>query len=333
MTRAGAAAPDGASGLASLAGVDVLEALLDGPRARGAFLLRSVLEPPWALRIADHAPLTVAAVMRGDAWLALDDGESTRLATGDVAIVRGPGCYTVADEPGTDPTVVIGPGGHCTSTEDGRSLVDEWSLGVRTWGAPGGSTVLLTGTYENVGEAGRPLLSALPALIVLRAEQWRSPLVGLLAEEMAVSAPGQRALLDRLLDALLISALRTWFAAQREQAPSWYLAQQDPVVGVALARIHGAPERPWTVASLAAEAGVSRANLARRFTELLGEPPMAYLTHWRLALAADLLTDPEVTVGSVARRVGYSTPFAFSTAFKRARGVSPRQHRLRGASA
>src|SRR5690606_4656089 len=143
VTRAGAAAPDGASGLASLAGVDVLEALLDGPRARGAFLLRSVLEPPWALRIADHAPLTVAAVMRGDAWLALDDGESTRLATGDVAIVRGPGCYTVADEPGTDPTVVIGPGGHCTSTEDGRSLVDEWSLGVRTWGAPGGSTVLL----------------------------------------------------------------------------------------------------------------------------------------------------------------------------------------------
>ncbi|WP_051026979.1 AraC family transcriptional regulator [Nocardia higoensis] len=312
--------------------MDVLEALLDGPRARGAFLLRSLLDPPWALRIADGAPLTVVSPMRGDACLLLDDGESARLATGDVAIVRGPGCYTVADDPGTTPTVVVLPGGLCTSADDGRSLVDEWSLGVRTWGAKDGRTVLLTGTYENAGEASRPLLSALPALVVLRADEWRSPLVGVLAEEMAVTAPGQRALLDRLLDALLISALRTWFAAQREHAPSWYLAQQDPVVGIALARIHGAPERPWTVASLAAEAGVSRANLARRFTDLLGEPPMAYLTHWRLALAADLLTDPEVTVSSVARRVGYSTPFAFSTAFKRARGLSPQQHRLRGTS-
>ncbi len=325
--------PEADGELGTLAGMDVLEALLDGPRARGAFLLRSLLEPPWALRIEDGAPLTVVAPMRGDAWLVVDDGESVRLATGDVAIVRGPGFYTVADDPATPPSVVVLPGGLCTSADDGRSLVDEWALGVRTWGAEGGRTVLLTGTYDNAGEASKPLLTALPTLVVLRADQWRSPLVGVLAEEMLVTAPGQRALLDRLLDVLLISALRTWFTEQREHAPSWYLAQQDPVVGIALARIHGAPERPWTVASLAAEAGVSRANLARRFSDLLGEPPMAYLTHWRLALAADLLTDPDVTVSSVARRVGYSTPFAFSTAFKRARGLSPQQHRLRGATA
>lgn len=313
--------------------MDVLEALLDGPRARGAFLLRSLLDPPWALRIEDGAPLTVAAPLRGEAWLLPDDGDAVRLSTGDVAIVRGPGFYTVADDPATEPSVVVLPGGLCTSAEDGRSLVDEWSLGVRTWGAPEGRTTLLTGTYDNAGEASKPLLAALPALVVLRRDQWRSPLIDVLAEEMQIAAPGQRAVLDRLLDVLLISALRTRFAAQREHAPAWYRAQQDPVVGVALARIHGAPERPWTVATLAAEAGVSRANLAKRFTDLLGEPPMAYLTHWRLAVAADLLTDPEATVTSVARRVGYSTPFAFSTAFKRARGISPQQHRLRGATA
>ncbi|SUE29150.1 AraC family transcriptional regulator [Nocardia farcinica] len=313
--------------------MDVLEALLDGPRARGAFLLRSLLDPPWALRIEDGAPLTVAAPLRGEAWLLPDDGDAVRLSTGDVAIVRGPGFYTVADDPATEPSVVVLPGGLCTSAEDGRSLVDEWSLGVRTWGAPEGRTTLLTGTYDNAGEASKPLLAALPALVVLRRDQWRSPLIDVLAEEMQIAAPGQRAVLDRLLDVLLISALRTWFAAQREHAPAWYRAQQDPVVGVALARIHGAPERPWTVATLAAEAGVSRANLAKRFTDLLGEPPMAYLTHWRLAVAADLLTDPEATVTSVARRVGYSTPFAFSTAFKRACGISPQQHRLRGATA
>lgn len=317
-----------------LTSVDVLEALLAGPRARGAFLLRSLLDPPWSLRIEDRAPLAVVSPMRGAAWLVPDAGDVRRLDTGDVAIVRGPGHYTVADHPDTPPTVVVYPGNLCTSAQDGRSLVDEWSLGVRTWGDnPDGETVLLTGTYEDAGEAGKPLLAALPEVVVLTADEWRSPLVGLLAAEMTVEAPGQRTVLDRLLDVLLISSLRTWFTAQRENAPAWYVAQGDPVVGAALARIHSAPEEPWTVAGLASAAGVSRASLARRFTDLLGEPPMAYLTSWRLALAADLLADPERTVASVARQVGYSTPFALSAAFKRERGVSPQAFRTRSVSA
>jgi AraC-like DNA-binding protein len=154
-----------------------------------------------------------------------------------------------------------------------------------------------------------------------------SPLVALLSEEMAKDEPGQEVMLDRLLDLLLITVLRAWFTRQEAAAPAWYRAYSDPVVGRALRMLHNDPARPWTVASLAAETGVSRAALARRFTELVGEPPMAYLTGWRLALAADLLREPDATVGSVARRVGYSTPFALSAAFKRVRGVSPRQHR------
>ena len=96
------------------------------------------------------------------------------------------------------------------------------------------------------------------------------------------------------------------------------------MVGRALRLIHDDPARPWTVADLAAEAGASRAALARRFTELVGEPPMTFLTDWRLSLAADLLLEPDATIGSVAHQVGYSTPFALSTAFKRVRGISPR---------
>ena len=138
-------------------------------------------------------------------------------------------------------------------------------------------------------------------------------------------------MLDRLLDLLLISALRAWFARPDAAPPAWYAANADPLVGRALQLLHHNPARPWTVGSLATATGVSRATLARRFTTLVGEPPMQFLTGWRLALAADLLRDPDTTLSAVAPRVGYSSPFALSTAFKRARGVSPREHRAASA--
>ena len=125
----------------------------------------------------------------------------------------------------------------------------------------------------------------------------------------------------------MISVLRAWFASADAQAPHWYRAYGDPVVGHALRLLHHNPAHAWTVDELARECGVSRAALARRFQELVGEPPIAFLTSWRIALAADLLLEPGATIGSVAHQVGYGTPFALSTAFKRVRGVSPREHR------
>jgi AraC-like DNA-binding protein len=132
--------------------------------------------------------------------------------------------------------------------------------------------------------------------------------------------------LDRLLDLLLIAVLRAWFD-RSQTTPGWIRAQADPIVGRALRMLHNHPAHPWTVAALAGRLGVSRAALARRFTELVGEPPMSYLTSWRLALAADLLREPDATITAVARQVGYSSGFALSAAFKRVRGVSPQVHR------
>lgn len=318
---------------ASLIRVDVLEALLDGPRARGAFLLRALLDPPWSLRIEDEAPLTVIAVLRGEAWLCPEGQPALHMETGQVAIVRGPDHYTVADRPTTPPKVVIYPGGRCTSADDGRALWDEWSLGIRTWGQnPDGDCVLLVGTYEGKGEASQRLLSALPDVVLLSREEAGPPLLHVLAEEMQVEAPGQRALLDRLLDVLLISTLRTWFAGRQDEAPGWFRAQHDPAVGQALSLLHQDVAYPWTVEVLAARVGVSRAALGRRFTALLGEPPMSYLAGWRLALAADLLVSSDATVATIARQVGYGTPFSLSAAFKRVNGVSPQQYRLGRAS-
>jgi AraC-like DNA-binding protein len=306
--------------------MDAVAGLLDGPRARGAFLLRSTLASPWSMRIADEAPLTFLAVVRGGAAVLPDAGEPVRLERGDVCLLRGPDAYTVADDPETQPQVLVLPGQRCV-TPEGREVVMR-RHGVRTWGnAPGGETELLTGTYQLHGAVGGRLLRALPPVAVIRADALESPLVGLLAEEIVRDAPGQEAVLDRLLDLLLIAALRAWLSRPDAAAPGWYRAHADPVVGHALRLIHDDPAHPWTVAELAAEAGVSRAALARRFTELVGEPPMGYLAGWRIALAADLLLEPGTTIGSVAGQVGYGGPYALSTAFKRVRGVSPREHR------
>ena len=284
---------------------------------------------PWSLRVRDRAPLTLVAVVRGQAWIVPDDADPQALGPGDVALIRGPGHYTVADDPATAPVVMIDPGQVCT-TLDGAGLAEAMHLGVRSWGnSAHGSTVMLTGTYQHEGEIGRKLVDALPIVVVVRRRDWDSPLVDLLADEIVADGPGQAAVLDRLLDLLLLSALRQWFSTPRSSPPSWFGAHGDPVVGKALRLMQHHPAHPWTVANLAAEVAVSRATLARRFHDLVGEPPVAFLTRWRLALAADLLVEPGATVGRVASQVGYGSPFALSTAFKRAYGVSPVQHRQR----
>ncbi|WP_432498754.1 AraC family transcriptional regulator [Kineococcus gypseus] len=306
--------------------MDPLAGLLQDPRARGAFVLRCEFDPPWALRVQDEAPLSVVALVRGGACLVPDGGGAHHLRAGDVAVVQGPQPYLVADAPTTPVQAVIHPGQRCT-TPDGVQVPLTWQ-GTRTWGGSReGATRLLTGTYRRPGEISRRLLSALPRTVVVRAGPSTDALVDWLSREVEREEPGQDAVLDRLLDLLLVAVLRTWLARPDVRAPGWYAAAGDPVVGPALRLLQSAPQRSWSVAALAAEVGTSRATLARRFTDLVGEPPMAYLTSWRLDLAADLLREPGATVAAVARRVGYGSPFALSAAFKRERGTSPSRYR------
>jgi AraC-like DNA-binding protein len=307
--------------------VDGLSALLDGPRARGAFLLRCLLASPWAIRIEDQVPLSLTGVVRGRAWAWTDRGEPVWAEAGEIVVAVGAHPWTIADRTTTAPIAIIRPGQECYAP-DGRRLTTEYTLGVRSWGnSRDGDTVLLTGSYLVDGEVSARLLRVLPSLFVVREKELGSPLLPLLADEIVRADPGQDAVLDRLLDLLLVAVLRTWLARPDGAAPRWYQAQADPVVGPALRLVQAHPERPWTVADLARAAAVSRAAFARRFTELVGEPPMAFLTNWRLALSADLLLDPELTLATIARRVGYATPFALSTAFKRRYGVSPSEYR------
>jgi AraC-like DNA-binding protein len=176
------------------------------------------------------------------------------------------------------------------------------------------------------GTPGR-LLAALPPLAVIEANVGACPVSPTTFEEITCEEPGQQILLDRTLDLTLITALRAWFTRPGAQVPAWYRAHSDPVVGPVLRLLQADPAHPWTLPTLAARTGVSRANLARRFTALVGQPPMTYLRKTRLALAADLLSEREATLTAVADRVGFSNAFALSAAFKREHGVSPREYR------
>ncbi|MFE3455269.1 AraC family transcriptional regulator [Nonomuraea sp. NPDC059194] len=299
--------------------MDTLSDLLGEVRARGALFRQTIINPPWSLRMASGAPLTLATMLRGEAWIVPDEGEPVPIRVGDIAIVRGHAPYTVADDPSTPPRFTVGSADYCAGA-------DGIEAGTRTCGElSDDSALLLSGAYETRGEVSERLLQALPEVLVLSDADCPCPMLDLVTEEIAKDRPGQQLMLDRLLDMMLLSTLRGWF--DRGDAPAWYRALDDPVIGQALRLLHDNPAHPWTVAGLAAKVGVSRAALARRFTTQVGEPPMAYLAGWRIALAADLLRETDDTVGSIARKVGYANTFALSVAFKRLRGVTPSGHR------
>ncbi|CAM5468575.1 AraC family transcriptional regulator [Streptomyces abikoensis] len=288
--------------------MDPFDDLLRGVRANGAVFGGSVLSPPWALRFTDDAFLTLCVPLRGEGWIVLADGTARSLAQGEAAIVRGPEPFVFTDDPGAP-----------------EGAVREVTCG----GAGGvdGHTVLMAGAYRVPGEVPRRLLRVLPPLLVVPDDHDCSAMHAYLEAQLTTGLPGRQIVVDRLLDWLLVCTLRDWFDRPEAAPPAWYRALGDEAVGPVLRAMHEAPDRPWTLASLAAVAGVSRSTFAKRFHELLGEPPLAYLTEWRMTLAADLLGEPGTTLASVARRVGYADPFGFSAAFKRVRGMSPSEYR------
>ena len=164
---------------------DEFSGLLEGPRARGAFALRGLLESPWSLRIEAESPLTVIAMVKGSCHVRHDNGKEVTLGVGDVAITRAPGHYTVSDFLGTEPSVWVYPGQDCRDA-DGRSLHDAMQLDVRTWGNDlNASNLMLIGSYESMADVSERLRSALPDLLWVKAEDWNSPLLNMLSDEMA----------------------------------------------------------------------------------------------------------------------------------------------------
>lgn len=288
--------------------MDLLDDHLTRARASGAVFARTVAAPPWGLRLGGSIQLAVHAVVRGRAWLWFDDDSESpmELSAGDVTLVRGGRDHYIGHEPGAE----------CLEPDEFRARHGR-SDDPR-------ATVFLCGAYRLSGDVGRGLLEVLPPVLPLSAAVG-DPLrdvIDLLSGELAFRGPGYPTVLDRLLDILLVLAIRTSFR-QRETAPPWYRASVDPRLNAALQAIHSDAGHPWSVTELAEICRLSRAAFARTFRDVLGQTPMEYLTDWRMTLARDHLRSGELSLGQIASAVGYGSPYAFAAAFRRRHGEPP----------
>ncbi|MFE6331717.1 AraC family transcriptional regulator [Streptomyces sp. NPDC057806] len=310
--------------------VDPLSSLLSGIRAEGSVVTHAVLSAPWTIRFPDDAPLTMITVLRGGGTLLLPDGTERAVGAGDTAIVCGPAPFRLVDRPSTVHSPHAAYEISCF-TRDAECTAQE--LGGIHWGTDEKeATALIVGAYRASGHRHERLLRALPPVLVMKEDVEVCAWLETAAADAARFSAGSQALMDRLLDWALVCTLRSWFDQAGAEAPSWYRGLADPVLGPALQAFHDQPAEAWTVASLAARAGVSRALFAKRFTKLMGRPPLAYLTECRMDEAETLLTDTDLSVAQIGRSVGYADAFGFSAAFKRHKGLSPSMFRTAAAA-
>jgi AraC-like DNA-binding protein len=293
--------------------VDVMTDLLERARARGAGFSHSTVRGPFGLAFPAVPGLAVHLVVEGELVLWTDDPQNPeRLLGGDLVLVKG----GLDHHLGTSPAQPLRPLADYMRTA--RVSDRRFSMG------DGPDTaVFLCGAYLFEGDICGQLLALLPDTIRLRpaAGSTLRTTLDLLAREMQDDRPGSQTLLDRLLDVALVQSLREHFAVA--EAPAWYRASGDPALRAALQAVHADPGRPWTVDALAAEASLSRAAFARRFTAALGVAPLSYVTGWRMALARERLRETTDQIAAVASSLGYASEFSFAAAFKRHHGVAP----------
>ncbi|GLX05541.1 AraC family transcriptional regulator [Microbispora sp. NBRC 16548] len=285
-------------------------------------------------------------ILRGSCWLIPQEDDAgaapVPLSAGDVVFFSQGHPYGLADSPATPLAVTA-----CDPAAEDLALFVSDSVGPDTPDVGEATTVTLCGGYRLDPRRAHPLLHDLPGLIHIPtratsttgdgteaaadAKAELGAVVAILGREIADPRQGTDAVVPALLDMLLLYILRAWFDAQlaRGAATGWAAALADPAVSTALHAVHQDPARPWTVESLGREAGMSRAAFAARFTALVGQPPLAYLTWWRMTTAARLLRDSDAGLAEIAARVGYSSEYAFGAAFKRVYGTAPGRYRRR----
>jgi AraC-like DNA-binding protein len=294
-------------------------------RLSGIFYCPSELTEPWGLALPPmEGCLWFHVVTSGACTIEVVPGSPRRVEAGDLVLVpHGTGHRAWGRAEAATPSVLDLP--H-----------DYWSdrYAVLRHGGGGERTHVVCGGVRFDHPAARHLVDALPDLIHVEAARtprsdWLHATLGLMADETREVRTGGDAVVSRLCDILVIQAVRTWLERDPEARRGWLGALQDPQLGAAVRAIHADPARAWTVGALATEAAMSRSAFAARFTELVGEPAMRYVTRWRMHHALDLLETSDATVSAVGRAVGYDSEAAFSRAFTRVVGTPPSAARHR----
>lgn len=292
--------------------VDVLTDWVRTLENHGMLLSRSSMNAPWGMHIPASPTLVLHLIQQGDCWVRMQGLPDLHLQEGDLLLVTRGSTHQLSDLPD-------------------REVVSLAEFALRPPPEPDRPVcTLVCSQFQPDVQLGRHLVKGLPEVVFLSAsERKEHPSLDLAVQlfllESAQGGAGSDVLIRHLLDAVLIYLLR--HLMQQAQQPGWWMGASDPQVSRALLSMHGQPDHAWTVEGLAEVAGLSRAAFARRFAETVGEPPLAYLTLWRMHLAARLLHRKDITVYQVAHQVGYTSEASFSRAFKRQHGVAPQQYR------
>jgi AraC-like DNA-binding protein len=284
-------------------------------RMNGAFYCRSELTAPWGLTLPPMPGcLWFHVVTSGRCRLEAGDGRADWVLPGDLALVTDGHGHVLRDEPGSPAPGIL---------DLEREQVSE-RYEILRHGGGGAPAQLLCGAVRFDHPAARNLIDILPPVIRLAADAgWMQTTLALMAAEARELRPGGEAVITRLGDILVIQAIRAWIRTDPSARTGWLGALQDPQIGRAITLIHRDPARDWTVASLAAELAMSRSAFSARFSELVGEPAMQYVTRWRMHVGLHALKDEGATVGELADRLGYRSEAAFARAFKRVMGTPP----------
>ena len=309
--------------------MDALADVLTVTRISGSVLAHVHAHEPWGLDLQLPNGAAFHAVTAGSIWLEVDGEPARRLMQGDVVLLPTGLRHLLLSAPGVAAR-------RYDADLKAELVTAAGDLVIPGSGSP--SRFVCAGfNYDN--ELAHPLLSLLPLVLhVSPADEGPdTPLqstLRLLMGELSRHQIGSEAAVARLIEVLFVHVLRSWIDTSADSMPpSWLTGLRDAVVARALGLLHSEPERAWTIDELAAAVHVSRSTLVRRFNDLVGEPPAAYLAHWRMELAARLLRESEQPVGRICHLVGYTSEFAFSRAFSKHRGEPPGRYRKRIKSA
>ena len=312
--------------------VDALTDILKTVHLEGSLYYRSELTAPWGMSVPESTAAQFHVVRRGRCYLSIPDEtrEPLSMESGDLVLLSHGPRHALADSPATHPIPITD-----ILSQVGRTFED-CHMPLR-YGGPGAETHLICGYFEFESGHVHPLLAALPNLIVIRGEggrplPWLESILDLLSIEVDSRRPGTETVVNRLTETMLIQILRAYLATASEESASWLQGLKDPQIGQALGIIHRQPDESWTIDSLASTVGMSRSGFADRFRSLIGEPPMQYLTKWRMELAATHLRRSRRSLSEIAGMVGYQAEPAFSRVFKKLWGTSPGAYRRSTAS-